>query len=167
MAPATISPDENKPRTSVGPPRPALRRPRGGLNRGRAEPAFMSPKRPAIRFGASPDKVHDRIVRVTRYVRYGSMLSKNYSTDAGNLAAECFGRLEVKHKFKLRQSSAGSSRSVLSSKNRVRAMGIEEVLTAPHSPNRSKIPRLASRLSFATQIRANVGHPIVCAPTDF
>src|SRR5215470_3470260 len=47
-----------------------------------------------------------------------SMLSKNYSTDAGNLEAECFGRLEVKHKFKLRQFSAGSSRfcTVLSSK---------------------------------------------------
>jgi hypothetical protein len=112
------------------------------LNRGRAELGVHVSKTTGNKIGASPDKVHDRIVRVTRHVSYGSMLSKNYSTDAGNLEAECFGRLEVKHKFKLRPSSAGSSRfhTVLSSKNRGRAMGIEEVLTAPRSPDRSKIP---------------------------
>jgi hypothetical protein len=81
-----------------------------GLNRRRAEPGVHVSKTTDNKIEASPDKVHDRIVRVTRYVRYGSMLSKNYSTDAGNLEAECFGRLEVKRKFKLRQSSAGSSR---------------------------------------------------------
>jgi hypothetical protein len=120
----------------------------GGLNRGRAEPGVHVSKTTGNEIGATPDKIQDRIVRMTRHVSYGSMLTKNYSTDAGNLEAGCFGRLEVKHKFKLRQSSAGSSRfrTLLSSKNRVRAMEIEEIVTAPRSPNRSKIPRLASRL---------------------
>jgi hypothetical protein len=119
-----------------------------GLNRGRAEPGGHVSKTTGNEIGATHDKIQDRIVRMTRHVSYGSVLTKNYSTDAGNLEAECFGRLEVKHKFKLRQSSAGSSRfrTLLSSKNRVRAMEIEEILTAPRSPNRSKIPRLASRL---------------------